>query len=81
MSEVASSASKTFSALNNADLEFPKIIGEDGEEVQITHGNYITMLESDNREVRESAFSLEFEYAFCSSTTSEYIPICVERTM
>ncbi|MBD8031517.1 oligoendopeptidase F [Solibacillus merdavium] len=61
MSEVASSASKTFSALNNADLEFPKIIGEDGEEVQITHGNYITMLESDNREVRESAFKAVYK--------------------
>lgn len=56
MSEVASTASKTFSALNNADLEFPTIIGEDGEEVQITHGNYILMLESDNRSVREAAF-------------------------
>ncbi|MEK3764763.1 oligoendopeptidase F [Solibacillus sp. FSL K6-4121] len=61
MSEVASSASKTFSALNNADIEFPKIIGEDGEEVQITHGNYITMLESDNREVRESAFKAVYK--------------------
>lgn len=56
MSEVSSSASTTFSALNNADLEFPKIKGEDGEEVQLTHGNYILMLESDNREVREAAF-------------------------
>lgn len=61
MSEVASSASKTFSALNNADIEFPNIIGEDGEEVQITHGNYITMLESDNREVRESAFKAVYK--------------------
>lgn len=60
-SEVTSTAGKTFSALNNADLEFPKIIGEDGEEVQITHGNYITMLESDNREVREAAFKAVYK--------------------
>ena len=44
MSEVTSASSTTFSALNNADLEFPKIKGEDGEEVQLTHGNYIIML-------------------------------------
>lgn len=60
-SEVTSTAGKTFSALNNADLEFPKIKGEDGEEVQITHGNYITMLESDNREVREAAFKAVYK--------------------
>lgn len=60
-SEVTSTAGKTFSALNNADLEFPKIIGEDGEEVQITHGNYITMLESENREVREAAFKAVYK--------------------
>lgn len=60
-SEVTSTAGKTFSALNNADLEFPKIIGEDGEDVQITHGNYITMLESDNREVREAAFKAVYK--------------------
>lgn len=60
-SEVTSTAGQTFSALNNADLEFPKIKGEDGEEVQITHGNYITMLESDNREVREAAFKAVYK--------------------
>ncbi|MEK4629802.1 oligoendopeptidase F [Solibacillus sp. FSL R7-0682] len=56
MAEVSSSSGATFSALNNADLEFPKIMNENGEEVQLTHGNFILMLESDNREVRESAF-------------------------
>lgn len=61
MSEVTSTAGQTFSALNNADLQFPKIKGEDGEEVQITHGNYITMLESDNREVREAAFKAVYK--------------------
>ncbi|RNF38479.1 oligoendopeptidase F [Planococcus salinus] len=56
MSEVVSSPSETFSMLNNADLEFPEIENEDGERVQITHGNYIRFLESDNRRVREDAF-------------------------
>ena len=56
LSEVASASGSTFSALNNADLEFPKIKNENGEEVQLTHGNFILMMESDNREVREAAF-------------------------
>lgn len=56
MSEVTGVAGETFSKLNNADLTFPKVKHEDGEEVQITHGNYISFLESTNRQVREDAF-------------------------
>ena len=61
MAEVSGASGSTFSALNNADLEFPKIKGEDGEEFQLTHGNYIMQLESDNREVREAAFKAVYK--------------------
>lgn len=60
-SEVTSSPGTTFSALNNADLEFPTIKNEDGEEVQLTHGNYITFLESEDREVRKNAFKAMYD--------------------
>jgi len=56
LSEVANASSQTFSTLNNADLEFPSIKDDKGEEVELTHGRYIRFLESDNREVREEAF-------------------------
>lgn len=56
LSEVTGSSANTFGSLNNADLQFPKIKNEHGEEVQITHGNYITFLESTDRSVREAAF-------------------------
>lgn len=39
-SEVMSASSNTFGMLNNADLKFPSIKGEDGEEVEITHGRF-----------------------------------------
>lgn len=55
-SEVMSSPSNTFGMLNNADLEFPTIKDENGEEVEITHGRYIRFLESEDRRVREDAF-------------------------
>ena len=47
-SEVAGASSETFSKLNNADLEFPFIKDEDGEEVQLTHGRYSRFLESED---------------------------------
>jgi len=45
-----------FGMLNNADMKFPSVKNEDGEEVELTHGRYIQFLESRNREVRENAF-------------------------
>lgn len=45
-----------FAMINNADMKFPKIKDENGEEVELTHGRYIQFLESRNREVRKSAF-------------------------
>ncbi|HCR2881416.1 TPA: oligoendopeptidase F, partial [Enterococcus faecium] len=42
--------------LNNADLVFPTIEGENGEIVQLSHGVYGQLLESTDRRVREAAF-------------------------
>ncbi|MBT2688330.1 oligoendopeptidase F [Bacillus sp. ISL-47] len=55
-SEVLGASSNTFGMLNNADLEFPSINDENGEEVEITHGRFIRFLESDDQRVRHDAF-------------------------
>ncbi|MBM7717393.1 oligoendopeptidase F [Siminovitchia sp. FSL H7-0308] len=55
-SEVMGASSTTFSVLNNADLEFPVIKDEEGNDVQLSHGNYIRFLESRDRSVRKEAF-------------------------
>ncbi|EME76121.1 MULTISPECIES: oligoendopeptidase F [Bacillus] len=60
-SDVLSSPSTTFGMLNNADMEFPEITDENGEKRQITHGNYITFLESENRDVRRDAFKAVYD--------------------
>lgn len=54
--EIFGSPSNTFSVLNNADLVFPTIEGEDGEKIQLSHGIYGQLLESTDRRVREEAF-------------------------
>ncbi|WP_062231410.1 oligoendopeptidase F [Fictibacillus sp. FJAT-27399] len=56
VSEVTANASTTFGMLNNADLKFPEIKDENGDEVEVTHGRYIRFLESSDRRVREDAF-------------------------
>lgn len=60
-SEVLDASSNTFGMLNNADIEFPSIKDEDGEEVEVTHGRYIRFLESKDRRVRKDAFKAVYE--------------------
>lgn len=55
--EATQSPSQIFGMFNNADLRFPVIKDESGENVQITHGNYISLMESADRRVRKDAFT------------------------
>lgn len=59
--EVLGQSGTTFGMLNNADMKFPKIKGEDGEETELTHGRFITFMESKDRSVREAAFKAMYE--------------------
>ena len=56
MGEVAESPKDIFSMFNNADIRFPEIPGEDGHPVQVTHGRYMSLMQSRNRQVRKDAF-------------------------
>lgn len=58
--EVANTSSNTFGMLNNADLKFPVIKDENGEDIEVTHGRYIRFLESSDRRVREDAFKVVY---------------------
>jgi len=56
VSEIGQAASKIFEMLNNADLKFGTIIDENGNEKELTHGSYLSFMESQNRDVRKAAF-------------------------
>ncbi|NMB08248.1 MAG: oligoendopeptidase F [Tissierellia bacterium] len=56
MGEVAEASHNIFSMLDNADIKFPTIKDEEGNDVEITHGNFIPLMESKNRDVRKAAF-------------------------
>lgn len=55
-SEVFESPAETFSILDNASLTFPEVADEDGHLRPLSHGSYISFMESKNREVREEAY-------------------------
>ena len=54
--ELAESPKDIFSMFNNADIRFPKITGEDDTDVEVTHGRFISLLQSKNQRVRKDAF-------------------------
>jgi oligoendopeptidase F len=61
MSEITGATADIFIMLNNADLKFGTIIDENGQPVELTHGNYITFMESHDRNVRKGAFDKMYQ--------------------
>lgn len=54
--ELAAAPGNIYSMFNNADIKFPYITDVEGNRIQITHGNYIDMLNSRDRSMRKQAF-------------------------
>lgn len=58
---LAESVSTIYSMLNHADLRFPTIRDENGNEVELTHGNFISFMQSKDRNVRKAAFEALYD--------------------
>lgn len=56
VSEISRAPQTVFGMVNNADMKFPNVKDEDGDEIELTHGRYIRLLKSRDREVRQQAF-------------------------
>lgn len=61
LGQVTSAPHSIFNILNNSDLKFGSITDDYGNEIEITHGNYINFMESHNREVRKAAFERMYQ--------------------
>ncbi|MDG3142114.1 oligoendopeptidase F [Streptococcus suis] len=60
-SEIFTSAADTFSIFDNADVTYPWVTNDQGELVELTHGNFISLMESQNREVRKGAYEAYYQ--------------------
>jgi len=82
MSEVSESPQNTFSMLNNADIKFPSIIDENGNEVEITHGNFVPLMENKDRRVRKDAYeNLYHTYGNFKNTFAATLNGCVKKNI
>ncbi len=57
--DMSHAASEIFSQLDNADITFGHITDESGKEVELSHGNFSSFLQNQDREIRKKAF---FQY-------------------
>jgi len=60
LGDAAQTPSDSFEMLESVDMTFPKIKDENGNEVELTHGNFSVYRESKDRRVREEAFEKYF---------------------
>jgi oligoendopeptidase F len=80
--EMASSPQNIYSMFNNADVKFPDIIGDDGQKVAVTHGRFISYMESKNRDVRKAAFESVYKtYASMKNSISAMFSANVKAAM
>ncbi|WP_160679702.1 oligoendopeptidase F [Clostridium sp. C8-1-8] len=71
VSDCLDAPSNIFNMLTNADMTFPVIKDEDGDDVELTEGNYSSFIKSKDRSVREAAFKALFnEYKGLENTLS-----------
>lgn len=79
---LAQAPNTIFGMLNNADMKFPKVMNEAGEEVELTHGRYIQFLESKDRNVREAAFKAMYDtYSKHKNTIAATLNANVNKNM
>lgn len=55
-SEIFGAAIETFGILDNADIRFPYVPDGKGDVIELTHGNFISLMENPDRKVRREAY-------------------------
>jgi len=79
---ISQAPSTIFGMINNADMKFPVIKNDKGEDVELTHGRYIQFLESRNQEVRRSAFDAMYStYAKYKNTLAATLNANVSKNI
>lgn len=78
--EMAAAFDNTYSVLCDAELPFPIVTNEQGEQEQLSHGNYIRLLQSHDRQVRKQAFEAMYQtYARFGATIASLYAASVKK--
>ncbi|MDR0853674.1 MAG: oligoendopeptidase F [Clostridiales Family XIII bacterium] len=69
LGEVLGATGDIFTMINDADMKFGEVTDEGGNKVELTHGNYIKLLESKNRKVRQEAYEKLYQAFIAQKNT------------
>ncbi|QED47787.1 oligoendopeptidase F [Cytobacillus dafuensis] len=61
LGEALSAPSHTFGMINNADIKFGEVTGEDGKKIELTRGMYSKLMEDEDREKRREAYKAYYK--------------------
>jgi oligoendopeptidase F len=61
LGEALSAPSHTFGMINNADIKFGEVTGENGEMVELTRGMYAKIMEDEDRSKRKEAYKAYYQ--------------------
>ena len=67
--EVGNAASDIFYMIDNADMAFPEVTDSKGEKHPLSHGTYISLLESGDMVLRENAFNTYYDTYYKQKNT------------
>lgn len=71
---MANAPEEIASAFRNADIRFPSIYDADGNELKVTQGSYVPLLENPDRNVRKAAFeSLHGTFESFKNTSAAFL--------
>ncbi len=78
--DLSTAAGSIFNMFNNADIKFPTIKDETGQEVELTKGRYGRYMESSDRQVRQQAFTALYNtYDKFKNTLASTLAASVKR--
>ena len=81
-SDCLDAPSSIHNIMTNADMKFGNIKDEDGEEVELTEGNYSSFIKSKDRNVRKAAFERLFgEYKSFENTLATTLSSALEASL
>jgi oligoendopeptidase F len=61
LGEALSAPATTYGMMNNADIKFGEVTGENGEKVELTRGMYSKLIEDEDREKRKEAYKAYYK--------------------
>ena len=79
-SEMAAATNKVFTQLNNADLKFGLVKNDKGEQIELSHATFATLLHSPKRTVRKAAFEQYYtQFAAHENTLAATLAGSIQR--